>query len=80
MRGSWLQRSNKPKVLTSLKGSRASEFSLRGSWLQRSIMSKFLRVSKGLGRQVSKVVGDPGLVMRFKVFRRLLKVVGFKSF
>ena len=67
MRGSWLQRSNKSKVLTSFKGSRASEFSLRGSWLQRSNMSKFLRVSKVLGRQVSKAEGDPGLIMRFKV-------------
>ena len=80
MRGSWLQRSNKSKVLTSFKGSRASECSLRGSWLQKSIMSKFLRVSKGLGRQVSKVEGDPGLIMRFKVFGGSLKVVGFKSF
>ena len=42
MRGSWLQRSNKSKVLTSFKGSRASGFSLRVSWLQRSNMSKFL--------------------------------------
>ena len=43
-------------------------------------MSKFLKVSKVLRRQVSKVQGDPGLTMRFKVFRRSLKVVGFKNF
>ena len=43
-------------------------------------MSKFSRVSKVLGRQVSKVEGDPGLIIRFKVFRRSLKVVGFKNF
>ena len=43
-------------------------------------MSKFLRVSKVLGRQVPKAEGDPGLIMRFKVFRRSLKVVGFKNF
>ena len=43
-------------------------------------MSKFLKVSKDLGRQVSKVEGDPGLIMRFKVFRRSLKVNGIKSF
>ena len=40
---------------------------LRGSWLQRSNMSKFFKVSKVLGRQVSKAEGDPGLIMRFKV-------------
>ena len=80
LRGSWLQRSNMSKVLTSFKGSRASEFCLRGSWLQRSNMSKFLRVSKVLGLQVSKVEGDPGLIMRFKVFRRSLKVNGFRNF
>ena len=28
---------------------------------------------------MSKVEGDSGLVMRFKVFRRSLKVVGFKN-
>ena len=33
-----------------------------------------------LGRQVSKAEGDPGLNMRFKVFRRSLKVVGFNNF
>ena len=66
LRGSWLQRSNKSKVLTSFTGSRASEFSLRGSWLRRSNMSKFLKVSKFLGHQVSKVEGDLGLIMRFK--------------
>jgi len=54
-------------VLTSFTDSRASEFSLRGSWLQKSNMSKFLKVSKVPGRQVSKVEGDPGLIMRFKV-------------
>ena len=43
-------------------------------------MSKFLKVSKVLGGQVSKVEGDPGLIMRFKVFRRSLKVNGFKNF
>ena len=80
LRGSRLQRSSKSKVLISFKGSRASEFSLRGSWLQRSIMSKFLRVSKVIGCQVSKAEGDPGSIMRFKVFRRSLKVVGFKNF
>ena len=53
---------------------------LRGSWLQRSIMSKFLRVSKVLGRQVSKVEGDPGLIMRFKAVRKSLKVDGFNNF
>ena len=53
---------------------------MRGSELQKYIMSKFLRVSKVLGRQVSKAEGDPGLIMRFKVFRRSLKVNGFKSF
>ena len=41
---------------------------------------KVLRVSTVLGRQVSKAEGDPGLTMRFKVFRRSLKVVGFKNF
>ena len=40
---------------------------MRGSWLQGSNMSKFLKVLKVLGRQVSKVEGDPGLIMRFKV-------------
>ena len=80
MRGSWIQRSNKSKVLTSFKGYRASEFSLRGSRLQRSNMSKFLRVSKVIGCQVSKAEGDPGLIMRFKVLGRSLKVVGFKKF
>ena len=30
-------------------------------------MSELLKVSKVLGRQVSKVEGDPGLIMRFKV-------------
>ena len=68
------------KILTSFTGFRASEFYLRGSWLQRSNMSKFLKVSKFLGRQVSKVEGDPGSIMRFKVFRRSLKVNGFKNF
>ena len=28
---------------------------------------------------MSKVEGDPGLIMRFKVFRRSLKVAGFKN-
>ena len=53
---------------------------MRGSWLRRSNLSKLLKVSKVLGRQVSKVEGDPGSIMRFKVFRRSLKVNGFKSF
>ena len=43
-------------------------------------MSKFLKVSKVLGRQVSKIEGAPGLIMRFKVFRKSLKVNGFKNF
>ena len=43
-------------------------------------MSKFLKVSKVLGRQVSEVEGDPGLIMRFKVLRKSLKVNGFKNF
>ena len=43
-------------------------------------MSKFLRVSKVLARQVSEAEGDPGLIMRFKVFRKSLKVAGFKYF
>ena len=42
-------------------------FYLRGSWLQGPNMSKSLKVSKVLGRQVSKVEGDPELIMRFKV-------------
>ena len=29
---------------------------------------------------MSKVEGDQGLIMRFKVFRRSLKVDGFKNF
>ena len=80
LRGSWLQRSNKSKVLTSFAGSRAPEFYLRGSWLQRSNVLKLLKVSKVLGRQVSKAEEDPGSIMRFKVFRRSLKVNGFKNF
>ena len=43
-------------------------------------MSKLLKVLKVLGRQVSKVEGDPGSIMMFKVFRRSLKVNGFKNF
>ena len=43
-------------------------------------MSKFLKSFKVLGRQVSNVEGDPGLIMRFKVCRRSLKVDGFKNF
>ena len=43
-------------------------------------MAKLLKVSKVLGRQVSKVEGDPVSIMRVKVFRRSLKVNGFKSF
>ena len=43
-------------------------------------MSKFLKVSKVLGRQVSKAEGDPGLNYEVQGFRRSLKVVGFKSF
>ena len=53
---------------------------MRGSWLQKSNVSKLLKVSKVLGRQVSKVEGDPGSIMRFKVFRRSLKVNGFNNF
>ena len=39
-----------------------------------------MRASKVLGRQVSKAVEGPELIMRLKVFRRSLKVVGFKNF
>ena len=39
---------------------------------------KVLRVSKVLGRQVSKAEGDPGLTMRSEVFRSSLKVDGLK--
>ena len=53
---------------------------MRGSWLQKPNVSKLLKVSKVLGRQVSKVEGDPGSIMRFKVFRRPLKVNGFIIF
>ena len=41
-------------------------------------MSKFLKVSKVLGRQVSKVEGDPGLIMRFKVLEGHSKSVASK--
>ena len=41
LRGSWLDGSNKSKVLTSFKGYRASGSSWRGSRLQRYNMSKF---------------------------------------
>ena len=43
------------------------------------ICQSSLKSFKVLGRQVSKVEGDPGLIMRFKVFRRSLKVNGFKN-
>ena len=42
-------------------------------------MSKFFKISKVLGRQVPKAVGDPGLIMRSKVFRRSLKVDHFQN-
>ena len=44
------------------QGSKGFKGFLRGSWLQRSKMSKVLKFSKVLGRQVSKVDGDPGLL------------------
>ena len=74
MRGSWLQRSNKSKVLTSFKGSRASGHSLRGSWLQKCNMSKSSKVSKALGRQVSKVKGS-----RVNYEFMDIKIVGFRA-
>ena len=51
------QRSNKSKVSANFKGSRASGLFLRGSWLQGYNMSTSPKVSKALGRQVSKVKG-----------------------
>ena len=54
------QRSNKSKVSANFKGSRASGLFLRGSWLQGYNISKSSKVSKALGRQVSKVKGIQG--------------------
>ena len=44
-------------------------------------MSKVFNSSKGFRTSgFSMAEGDPGLVARFKVFRRSLKVDGFKNF
>ena len=67
LRGSWLQRSNKSKVLTSFKGSRAQGFNLRGHGFKGIICQRSLKISKVLGRQVSKAEGGPGLMMRSEV-------------
>ena len=53
-------KNNKSKVSAIFKGSRASGLSLRGSWLQEYNMSKSSKLSKALGRQVSKVKGRQG--------------------
>ena len=66
LRGSWLQRSNKSKVLTSFKGSRAQGFNLRGRD-SKGIICHISLNFKVLGRQVSKSEGDPGLTMRSEV-------------
>ena len=67
LRGSWLQRSNKSKVLTSFKGSRAQGFNLRGHGFKGLICHSSLKFSKVLGRQVPKAEGDPGLIVRSEV-------------
>ena len=67
LRGSWLQRSNESKVLTSFKGSRAQGFNLRGHGFKGLICQSSLKISKVLGRQVSKADGDPGLIVRSEV-------------
>ena len=44
-------------------------------------MSKVFNSSKGIRTsRFSRAEGDPGLIARFKVFRRSLKVDGFNSF
>ena len=60
LRGSWLQRSNESNVLTSFKGSRAEGFNLRGHGFKGLICRSSLKVSKVLGRQVSKLKGILG--------------------
>ena len=67
LRGSWLQGSSKSKVLTMFKGSRAQGFNLRGHGFKGIICQSSLKVSKVLGRQVSKAEGHPGLIMRSEV-------------
>ena len=44
-------------------------------------MSKYFNSSKGFRASgFSRAEGDPGLIARFKVFRRSLKVDGFINF
>ena len=47
LRGSWLQRSNESKVLTSFKGSRAQGFNLRGHGFKGLICQSSLKSFKG---------------------------------
>ena len=66
LRGSWLQRSNKSKVLTISKVPGRKVFNLRGHGFKGLICQSSLKCSKVLGRQVPKAEGDPGLIMRFE--------------
>ena len=56
----WFQRSDKSKVLANFKDSRASGLPCEVHGFKGIMMSKSSKVSKALGRQVSKVKGIQG--------------------